>query len=351
VKKALVGMEAEVIVVDNASTDGCIEYLQPKFPWVKFIQNQENLGFSKANNIGLSLANSSHILFLNPDTILSEDALLKTTRFLEKNPSFGALGIKMLDGHGFYLKESKRGFPSPWVAFCKLLGLSYLFPHSALFAKYYLGNLNENENQEIDAISGAFFLTRKEVLEKVGGFDERFFMYAEDIDLSYRIQKAGYKNCFFAESCIIHFKGESTKKDSKYVRLFYSAMALFSKKHFGNKFSWLFLFLIDFAIWTRAFFSLPFYFFSKKEKEENLFNYPLTFLGDAKSIDKLKSLLEKKQPIKKTNPGSETILFCEGSQFSFGEIIDSLKKEQKKRVAFFSSESFSLIGPNYSCGF
>ena len=297
------------------------------------------------------MAKSSQILFLNPDTILSEDVLLKTTQFLENNPSFGALGIKMLDGHGNYLPESKRGFPSPWVAFCKLLGLSYLFPHSSIFAKYYLGSLNENENQEIDAISGAFFLTRKEILDKVGGFDERFFMYAEDIDLSYRIQKAGYKNCFFSETCIIHFKGESTKKDSKYVRLFYSAMAQFSKKHFGNQFSWIFLLLIDLAIWTRAVLSLPFYFFSKNEKGEDILNYPLEFVGDEKSIKKLKAFFDKTMALKKTGNGSETLLFCEGPEFSFEEMIGSIKKYRDKRVAIFSAESASVVGPNYSFGF
>ncbi|HEX4374585.1 MAG TPA: glycosyltransferase family 2 protein, partial [Puia sp.] len=197
VRKAIEKIEAEIFVVDNNSTDDSIDYLQSKFPGVKFILNKGNEGFGKANNRALSLAKGKYILFLNPDTIVAEDSLEKCISFLESNKNAGALGVKMIDGSGNYLKESKRGFPSGWSAFCKLSGLTALFPHSKIFSKYYLGNLSERENQIIDVVSGAYFFVRKETLDKTGGFDEQFFMYAEDIDLSYRVQQSGFLNYYF----------------------------------------------------------------------------------------------------------------------------------------------------------
>ena len=242
-------------MVDNNSSDGSIDYLKPKFPFVKFIVNNENTGFSKANNKALASAAGKYILFLNPDTIVAEDSFEKCISFLDSNKNTGALGVKMIDGKGKYLKESKRGFPSPWVSFCKLSGLTSLFPHSKIFARYYLGNLSEKNNQVIDAISGAFLFARKETLDKTGGFDEQFFMYAEDIDLSFRIQQAGYKNYYFSETTIIHFKGESTKKDFRYIKLFYKAMSQFAKKHFHSNSSFMFSALIEFSIWIRGAFA------------------------------------------------------------------------------------------------
>ena len=256
VQKACLGIDAEIIVADNNSTDGSREYLEQKFAAVNFIWNSENEGFAKANNRALEKAKGDYILFLNPDTILSEDSIEKCLQFFAKNKKAGAIGIHMIDGSGNFLKESKRAFPSPLTSLFKLSGLTMLFPRSAIFARYHLGHLSEKENHEVDVLAGAFMMMPKHVLDEIGNFDERFFMYGEDIDLSFRIQKAGYKNYYFAESTIIHFKGESTKRGSlNYVRLFYNAMNLFVKKHYTGSKAGIFIFLIQTAIIIRAFFS------------------------------------------------------------------------------------------------
>ena len=243
VEKAIAPFHAEILVVDNASSDSSIDYLSPLFPQVRFIANACNEGFSKANNRALKQAAGKYILFLNPDTKLPQDSLSKCIAFMEQHRDAGALGVKMMNGEGIYLKESKRGFPSPLTSFYKLSGLCGLFPRSKVFANYYLGHLDENVSHEVDVLSGAFFFTRKEVLDRVGGFDERFFMYAEDIDLSYRIQQAtcpatggNYNNYYFAGTTIIHYKGESTNHNSlQYTKQFYKAMSQFVQKHYPSK--------------------------------------------------------------------------------------------------------------------
>ncbi len=246
-------MQTEIIVVDNNSSDNSIEYLTPKFPLVRFVANKENTGFAKACNQGLQLSTGKYILFLNPDTIVPEDCFQQCISFFESHTDAGALGVKMVDGSGKFLKESKRAFPSPMTSLYKLFGLSKLFPRSKTFSRYHLGHLPENENHEADVLAGAFMMIRKEVLDKIGGFDETFFMYGEDVDLSYRIQKAGYKNYYFAGTSIIHFKGESTRKASmNYVKMFYNAMSIFVKKHYGGSRAGFFNLLIHIAIWIRA---------------------------------------------------------------------------------------------------
>jgi GT2 family glycosyltransferase len=260
VRKAAGDTQAEVIVIDNNSSDDSIGYLQPQFPGVRFLVNDENTGFAKACNQGLKLAKGRYILFLNPDTIVAEDCFQKAISFLKSTPEAGALGIKMLDGGGRFLKESKRSFPSPLTSLFKLSGLARLFPHSRIFSKYHLGHLDENKDHEIDVLAGAFMMVKKEVLDKTGGFDEIFFMYGEDVDLSYRIQKTAcdatggnYKNYYFSGSTIIHFKGESTKRGSlNYVRMFYNAMSIFVRKHYGPTKAGFFNFLIHLGIWIRA---------------------------------------------------------------------------------------------------
>jgi O-antigen biosynthesis protein len=253
VQKAIAGLQAEVIVIDNASSDNSIAYLKPRFPAIDFITNQSNLGFAKACNQGIALAKGKYVLLLNPDTIVPGNGFQECLSFLESNAGTGAIGIKMLDGKGRFLKESKRSFPSPMTSMFKLFGLSRLFPRSSIFSRYHLGHLNENENHEVDVLAGAFMMIKKEVLEKTGGFDEIFFMYGEDVDLSYRIQKAGYTNYYFAGTSIIHFKGESTRKGSmNYVKMFYNAMSIFVRKHYGGSKAGIFSFLIHVAIWIRA---------------------------------------------------------------------------------------------------
>lgn len=238
VRAAISGMDAEVFVVDNHSSDGSMEYLKPKFPEVCFIENKDNPGFAKANNQAIQQATGEYILLLNPDTVIGEDSLRSLCYFMEEHPDAGGLGVKMLDGNGVFLAESKRSFPSPWVSFCKLFGLSKLFPRSRTFARYSLAYLSPEKQHSIDVLAGAFMLMRHDALKKVGLLDEAFFMYGEDIDLSYRIKKGGYKNYYIPER-ILHYKGESTKQnDKKYIRAFYGAMIIFYKKYYPRS-GWL----------------------------------------------------------------------------------------------------------------
>lgn len=253
VRKASLGLNVEVIVVDNASIDGSTELLKNKYSDFHLILNTENVGFSKANNQGISLAKSPYVLLLNPDTVVEETTFTKVLNYINSRPNVGGLGVRMIDGRGNFLPESKRGLPTPMVAFYKIFGLSRILPRSKRFGQYHLGHLSEFETNEVDILSGAFMLMRKEALDKVGMLDESFFMYGEDIDLSYRIQKGGYKNVYFPETTIIHYKGESTKKSSvNYVFVFYRAMIIFAKKHFSGNNAWLFSFLINSAIYFRA---------------------------------------------------------------------------------------------------
>lgn len=253
VEKAMSGLDAEVFVVDNNSVDGSNEMTASKFPWVKLIVNSENTGFSRANNQAIKVTTGEYILLLNPDTVLEQNTLKKCMEFMDAHPDAGGLGIKMVDGKGKFLPESKRGLPTPEVAFYKIAGLSALFPKSKLFGRYHLGFLDRDQIHEVEILSGAFMMLRKKALDKVGLLDETFFMYGEDIDLSYRIIKGGYKNYYYPEARIIHYKGESTKKSSiNYVFVFYNAMVIFAKKHFSHKNARLFSIFIHIAIYLRA---------------------------------------------------------------------------------------------------
>jgi GT2 family glycosyltransferase len=251
--KSLEKVVGEVWVVDNNSVDGSVEMVKKEFPAVRLIANKENLGFSRANNQAIRKANGEYILLLNPDTIVEESTFSKVVEFMDAHPEAGGLGVKMIDGKGNFLPESKRGIPTPEVAFYKMSGLTKLFPKSKKFAKYYLGHLDKEHTHEVEILSGAFMLLRKTVLDKIGLLDETFFMYGEDIDLSYRILQAGYKNYYFADTTIVHYKGESTKKGSlNYVFVFYNAMIIFAQKHFAQKNAKIFMFLIKLAIFFRA---------------------------------------------------------------------------------------------------
>jgi GT2 family glycosyltransferase len=253
VRRAMRGIEGEVWVVDNNSVDDSARMVQEKFPEVRLIANKTNPGFAVANNQAIRQSAGEYVLLLNPDTLVEEDTFRKCLIFMDSHPDAGALGVKLIDGSGKFLPESKRGFPSPWVAFCKTFGLAALFPKSRLFNRYYLGHLDENETHEVDVLAGAFMFIRRAALDKAGLLDEAFFMYGEDIDLSYRIIEAGYKNYYFPETKIIHYKGESTKKGSlNYVRTFYQAMIIFARKHFTGRRAGLFILMLQAAIWLRA---------------------------------------------------------------------------------------------------
>lgn len=239
-------IETEIFIVDNHSSDGSVDYLKPRYPDIKFIENQENVGFAKANNQALAEAQGEYILLLNPDTLIGQNTLKNVCRFMDKNPQAGAVGVKMIDGYGHFLPESKRGFPSPWNSFCKMTGLSKLFPYSKHYGGYSLKYLDASTIHQVDILAGAFMMVRKEAVDKVGYLDEHFFMYGEDIDWSYRFTLAGYSNYYFPEP-ILHYKGESTRKDIKYVKHFYRAMLIFFNKYYPNS-NGFFKFMIHLAI-------------------------------------------------------------------------------------------------------
>ncbi|MBL7941568.1 MAG: glycosyltransferase, partial [Flavobacteriales bacterium] len=251
--RAVKGLEAEIFVVDNNSVDGSVAMVKEKFPSVTLIENKENTGFSKANNQAMRVAQGEYMLLLNPDTVVEDDTFSKVIRFMDQHPDAGGLGVRMVDGKGKFLPESKRGLPTPATAFYKISGISKLFPGSARFNRYYLGNLDPDKTHEIEILSGAFMLMRKTALDKVGLLDEDFFMYGEDIDLSWRIIQGGWKNYYYPDTRIIHYKGESTKKGSlNYVFVFYNAMVIFARKHFSASQSRWFGGIIHMAIWLRA---------------------------------------------------------------------------------------------------
>ena len=253
VYRSIHGLDGEVLVVDNNSVDGSADMVREKFPEVVLLENKTNTGFSCANNQAIRISKGAYVLLLNPDTLVEEDTFARVIAFMDAHPDAGGLGVKMIDGKGNFLPESKRGLPVPAVAFYKISGLSALFPRSRIFGRYHLGYLDPDLTHEVDILSGAFMLLRREALDKTGLLDETFFMYGEDIDLSYRITRAGYKNYYFPEARIIHYKGESTKKSSvNYVLVFYRAMKIFADKHFSKSNARMFSVLISVAIYLRA---------------------------------------------------------------------------------------------------
>jgi GT2 family glycosyltransferase len=250
VKKACENFDCEIFVVDNNSSDGSCQMVTNRFPAVILIRNSNNHGFSAANNQAIRLSKGKFILLLNPDTMVGEDAFKRCLAFMNEHPDAGALGVRMINGNGKLLPESKRALPTPGTAFFKMAGFSFLFPHSKLFNRYYLGHLDSSATTETEIISGAFMFIRKDVLDKTGLLDETFFMYGEDIDLSYRILKAGHKNYYFPEVSIIHYKGESTSKgNTSNVVQFYKSMLIFARKHFTDDGNKSFLFFISIAVY------------------------------------------------------------------------------------------------------
>lgn len=235
IEKASSNIVKEIIVVDNASDDGSVEVIKEKFPSVKLLENKINVGFGRANNQGLAIAKGKYFLFINPDCIVSEDTLDKMISFFESHPDCGLAGCKILNSDGTLQLACRRSFPGPWTSFTKVTGLSNIFSSSRIFARYNLTYLDENKTYEVDAVSGSFMMIRKEVYQKTGGFDEQFFMYGEDLDLCYRVQKNDYKVFYVHSTQIIHYKGESTKRSNlDETKLFYDAMHLFVKKHLSS---------------------------------------------------------------------------------------------------------------------
>ncbi len=232
VMAATENIDAEIIVVDNASPDDSIAVVKQRFPQVRLIENQENQGFPKGNNIGVGHAKGEYICILNPDTVVAEDTFVKLLRFVDEAKDMGIVGVKLIDGTGSFLPESKRGLPTPWVSFTRFLGLYKI--SKRLFGKYYALHLDKDEISEVDILVGAFMFMKKSVYQEVGGFDECYFMFGEDIDLSYTVQQKGYKNYYFPQVTTIHYKGESTAKDQEYLRRFKEGMDLFYDKYFSR---------------------------------------------------------------------------------------------------------------------
>ncbi|MFN4006302.1 MAG: glycosyltransferase family 2 protein [Chitinophagaceae bacterium] len=259
VHAAIQPLNAEVWVVDNHSNDDSQPYLTPKFPWVHWLWLNENVGFAKANNLALQQCTGKYVLFLNPDTIITSNALQQCIKHLTVNDKCGLVGVQMIDGAGRFLPESKRSLPTPIISFWKMIGASTLFPNSAYFNAYALGHLPQGENHPVAVIAGAFMMGRRSLLQQLQGFDERFFMYGEDVDISYRATIAGFTNYYIGKATIVHFKGESTQRGSlNYVRVFYEAMLLFVRKHYRGKGALFLRFALQLAIIARgiyAFFS------------------------------------------------------------------------------------------------
>jgi GT2 family glycosyltransferase len=356
--KACKNIEAEILVVDNNSTDGSKEYLSPKFSSVQFFWNNENLGFGKANNEALKNAKGAYILFLNPDTIVGENCFINCINFFKSKNDCAAIGVRMIDGSGNFLKESKRCLPTATAGFYKMTGLSSLFPSSNIFAKYYAGHLPEKENNTVDVLAGAFMMLSKKAIEITNGFDESFFMYGEDIDLSYRITKAGLQNYYLGENTIIHFKGESTqKKSASYIKHFYGAIKLFVDKHYSEKPLQNFLMKLVVGIGKMTATIKQLFILSHSNKKTN--GYQTLFLGNEIQFEKINPLLtannfsvQEKTTLldnlsniissKKIN----ATVFCEGI-FTNNEVINALENLPPSVLAMFYEESAtSLVGSN-----
>ena len=293
VRRASRGLQVEVFVVDNLSTDGSVEYLRERFPEVTFIANRENVGFARANNQAIRLSKGRYVLLLNPDTIVGEDTLARCVEFMEAHPEAGGVGVHMLNANGTFAPESRRGLPTTFVAFCKMTGLGKLFPKSRLFGRYYMGYLDVNEVNEIEVMSGAYTMLRREALDKVGLLDEDFFMYGEDIDLSYRVLKGGYKN-YFVPVRMLHYKGESTVKSSyRYAYVFYQAMRLFFRKHYGH-YSFIISLPINAATWASTFMVyLRNRLRYRRGGKAAALPMNALVIGDAAMLDEVRALLEK----------------------------------------------------------
>lgn len=301
------------------------------------------------------MVSGKYILFLNPDTILPEDALEQCTFFYETNSNAGATGVRMLDGSGNFLPESKRSFPSPMVSFYKLVGLSYLFPFSKRFGRYALPYLPEKELHEVDVISGAFMMIPKQILTATGGFDEQFFMYAEDIDLSYRIQKSSYKNFYLGNITIVHFKGESTKKGSfRYVKIFYQAMSLFVKKYYKGSSAWLLQQGLQAGIAARGFvsaISLP---FKRKKTERTVIYEEIALAGNAGQARLAANIVRRFYPEQSITmitdftdqlQGNQhrLLVFCIGT-LSYKKSIELLQQPTALSYKWFGKGSNSIAG-------
>ncbi|WP_430936945.1 glycosyltransferase family 2 protein [Saccharicrinis sp. 156] len=341
-------IEAEVFVVDNNSMDGAPDMVKREFPDCKLIANKNNPGFAAANNQAILQATGKYILILNPDTIVGEDTFASAISFMESKPEAGGLGIRMLDGSGCFLPESKRGIPSPWTSFTKMAGLSTLFPQSKYFAEYHKGYLNEKENYPIEILAGAFMLFNKDVLNSIGGFDEDFFMYGEDIDLSYRAIKGGYTNYYFSDASIIHFKGESTIKDRIYVSRFYKAMIQFANKHFSKSYGTILKIFIYAGVYLAKLVSSMKQGLSKAVPAASSPTHKILLLKDHMPSQDLIHKLHKNFEVifieDLTNQQEGTLVFVQGSM-TYKEMIETMDfYKERFHYRFLDTKQQVMIG-------
>lgn len=343
VQKALEGIDGEIIVIDNASSDDSCEMMKAKFPHIKLIENQDNLGFPKGNNIGVAQAKGEYICILNPDTVVAEDTFFKilNSQLPTRNSQLGIIGCKLIDGAGNFLPESKRGVPTPWVAFTKIFGL---YKISNYFGKYYAQHLSENESGKVDILVGAFMVMKRKLYLEVGGFDENCFMYSDDIDLSYLVLKAGKSNYYFHETSVIHYKGESTVRDGTYMKRFREAMQFFYKKHFKK--SWFFDVMMQVGSFV---FSLL-----KKNQQKNevktIDEYVVFSKGNLEvNLSKKATYLSDFNQFENQSQKNLEIIF-DTTTFSFAEIITFMQLNKSKNLSFknYISSSNYLIGSNNS---
>lgn len=348
-------LDIEVFVVDNNSPDDSVTYLQPRFPEVQFITNAENAGFSKANNQAIRQAQGRYILLLNPDTIITERTLTDCVHYLDLHPEVGATGTSMYGSNGRFAWESRRGVPIPWTSFCKMVGLCALFPHSRLFGRYYMRYLDRTEPNYIEVISGAFNMLRREALEQVGLLDETFFMYGEDIDLSYRLLKGGWKNAY-VPAPILHYKGESTQKSSfRYVYIFYDAMLIFYDKHFRHRYR-LLTFFIRIAVYLRAGIDmmkrfckkLSFCFPNRKPTPEQAL-----CVGSPTALTQMKDICERNGMIfiKELTPNSNPLyIVYDLSSYTYDEVLSQLIEDAgqgaKTSLGTYNPQTGIMILPN-----
>jgi len=343
-QEALKGIDGEIIVVDNNSADDSCEMIRQKFPQVKLIANTENTGFPKGNNIGVAAAKGKYICILNPDTVVAEDTFKKSLHFIEQQENPGIVGVKLIDGTGCFLPESKRGTPTPWVAITKICGLYKLFPKSGLFNKYYAQHLSENNTGKTDVLVGAFMIMERQVYLDAGGFDESYFMYSEDIDLCYTILKTGRNNYYYPATSIIHYKGESTVKDKEYMKRFSEASKAFYRKHFKGSL------LFDTFMATGTFF-----FSLSKTKVRGTTRVPDLYILFSKN-EGLKKSLEAKLDKKVTrfthydpsllHPGTATEVIMDNACMAFSDIIAIMEKHKRQGFTF----KIRPAGTNYIIG-
>lgn len=351
VESALQNIDSEIIVVDNNSSDGSCEMIKSRFPNIKLIQNNQNAGFPKGNNIGVAEAKGDYVCILNPDTVVAEDTFEKVLAFAKKQNNLGIIGVKLIDGTGNFLPESKRGIPTPWVAFTRILGLYKLFPKSPFFNKYYAQHLNENETGEVEILVGAFMFLEKELYQEVGGFDEDCFMYSDDIDLSYMVLQKGKHNFYFHETAVIHYKGESTVKDGTYMKRFQEAMEFFFRKHF--KVSFLFSAFMKIGI---VFFSLIKRFQGRAKAKSIPENYLLVSASEIlvkiitsvvqKKVDFLDWKAEKKVNLLSNSIRNGLQIILDNESVSFKECIEIHERYRNKGVVF----RIIPKGTNFSIG-